>query len=404
VTRDSTPGTGPSNPVEAERSVGVHPLIALSVLNHVAFSGARVCLTLSALHLQASTFVVGALLALLGVLPMLLAVAGGRWVDRIGARLPMILGTGLVIAGTLAPAAWFSMPMLALACMVIGVGYLPFHLAIQKLISQAGPIERRRHNLSLMAIGFSVSAFLGPTITGFLIDGIGHRAAFGVLALLPIISIIWMRWMGARLQHRPLASAPSPSPTARLRDLLSTPELRRLYMVVALISSAWEVHQFLVPLYGASKGLSASTIGLILGAYAIASLVVRVITPIFLMNVREWTVISASLIVAVAVYVAYPFFDQLEALFILSFVLGLGLGVSQPMTMSILARVAPPERLGEATGLRLTLVFGTQTALPLAFGALGGVFGVGILFWGMAMLVAGGLMGVLRANRGTPPT
>jgi hypothetical protein len=32
------------------------------------------------------------------------------------------------------------------------------------------------------------------------------------------------------------------------------------------------------------------------------------------------------------------------------------------------------------------------------------VFGVGILFWGMAMLVAGGLMGVLRANRGTPPT
>ncbi|MCX7201523.1 MAG: MFS transporter, partial [Burkholderiales bacterium] len=260
MTRDSTPGTGPSDPVEAERSVGVHPLIALSVLNHVAFSGARVCLTLSALHLQASTFVVGALLALLGVLPMLLAVAGGRWVDRIGARVPMILGTGLVIAGTLAPAASFSMPMLALACMVIGVGYLPFHLAIQKLISQAGPIERRRHNLSLMAIGFSVSAFLGPTITGFLIDGIGHRAAFGVLALLPMISIIWMRWMGARLQHRPLVSAPSPSPTARLRDLLSTPELRRLYMVVALISSAWEVHQFLVPLYGASKGLSASTI------------------------------------------------------------------------------------------------------------------------------------------------
>ena len=98
MTRDSTPGTDPSDSVEAQRAVGVHPLIALSVLNHVGFSGARVCLTLSALHLQASTFVVGALLALLGVLPMLLAVAGGRWVDRIGARVPMILGTGLLIA------------------------------------------------------------------------------------------------------------------------------------------------------------------------------------------------------------------------------------------------------------------------------------------------------------------
>lgn len=389
-----------SDPLDPEPPIGVHSLIGLSVLNHVGFSGARVCLTLSALHLQASTFVVGLLLALLGVLPMLLAVTGGRWVDRIGARVPMMLGTGLLIAGTCAPAASMTMPMLALACMVIGVGYLPFHLAIQKLISQAGPVEKRRHNLSLMAIGFSVSAFLGPTITGFLIDGIGHRAAFGVLAALPLVSIIWMRIMGKRLPHRSHATVASQGPSARLRDLLSTPELRRLYWVVALISSAWEVHQFLVPLYGASKGLSASTIGLILGAYAIASLVVRMIVPIFLMNVREWTAIAVALAVAVLVYLAYPFFDQLESLFVLSFVLGLGLGVSQPMTLSILARVAPPERLGEATGLRLTLVFGTQTALPLAFGALGGVFGIGLLFWGMAILVGGGLVGVLRAARG----
>lgn len=400
MTDAPSPDTRRADLPDPEPPIGVHALIGLSVLNHVGFSGARVCLTLSALHLQASTFVVGLLLALLGVLPMLLAVSGGRWVDRIGARVPMMLGTGLLIAGTCAPAAWLSMPMLALACMVIGVGYLPFHLAIQKLISQAGPVEKRRHNLSLMAIGFSISAFLGPTITGFLIDGIGHRAAFGALAVLPVVSIIWMRIMGRRLPHRSQATVASQAQSARLRDLLNTPELRRLYMVVALISSAWEVHQFLVPLYGASKGLSASTIGLILGAYAIASLVVRMIVPIFLMNVREWTAIAVALAVAVVVYLAYPFFDQLESLFVLSFVLGLGLGVSQPMTLSILARVAPPERLGEATGLRLTLVFGTQTALPLAFGALGGVFGIGMLFWGMAILVGGGLVGVLRAARG----
>ena len=91
--------------------------------------------------------------------------------------------------------------------------------------------------------------------------------------------------------------------------------------------------------------------------------------------------------------------DELESLIALSFVLGLGLGVSQPMTLSIMARSAPASRLGEATGLRLMLVNGTQTVLPSAFGALGGVIGIGGLFWGMAILLGAGLVGVGRAVR-----
>jgi MFS family permease len=192
---------------------------------------------------------------------------------------------------------------------------------------------------------------------------------------------------------------PDTSTKIRIRDLLSTPELRRLYVVVALISSAWDVHQFLVPLYGARIGLSASGIGLILGAFAIATMVVRMVVPLFLMDVSEWKAILAAMAIAGVVYAIYPSFSSLEALIALSFVLGLGLGVSQPMTLSIMARSAPASRLGEATGLRLMLVNGTQTVLPSAFGALGGVIGIGGLFWGMAILLGAGLVGVGRAVR-----
>jgi cyanate permease len=247
-----------------------------------------------------------------------------------------------------------------------------------------------------MAIGFSVSAFLGPTSAGFLIDGLGHRFAFGVLALLPLTALWWLRRLRDRLPGGRVA-APVAGQTLRIRDLLSTPELRRLYIVVALISSAWDVHQFLVPLYGARIGLSASGIGLILGAFAIATMVVRMVVPLFLMDVSEWKAILAAMAIAGGVYAVYTSFTSLEALIALSFVLGLGLGVSQPMTLSIMARSAPASRLGEATGLRLMLVNGTQTALPTAFGALGGVFGIGVLFWGMAALLAAGVGGVGRA-------
>lgn len=380
------------------KPLGIRALIGLSILNHVAFTGVRISLTLSALKLEVPTFRVGLLLSLFSFLPMLLSISGGRWIDRIGPRWPMLLGTGVVSLGMMLPGLWLSVPTLEACAVLVGLGFLPFHLAIQKLISQLGEPEERRHNLSLMAIGFSVSAFIGPIVAGFLMDGIGHRFTFAVLSLLPMVAFFWIRQVRARLpDHRDLP--PEPQQSLRVLDLLATPELRRLYIVVALISSAWDVHQFLVPLYGARLGLSASGIGLILGGFAIATLVVRMIVPLFLMDVPEWRAILVAMAVAAGVYACYPAFTTLESLIGLSFVLGLGLGVSQPMTLSILARSAPASRLGEATGLRLTLVFGTQTILPSGFGALGGVFGVGVLFWGMAGLLGAGLLGVGRAVR-----
>jgi hypothetical protein len=58
--------------------------------------------------------------------------------------------------------------------------------------------------------------------------------------------------------------------------------------------------------------------------------------------------------------------------------------------MSVLHRVSPPDRIGEAAGLRMTLINGTQTFLPTTFGAFGGLFGLSAIFWGMALLIGGG--------------
>lgn len=383
------------------RPPGIRTLIGLCVLNHVAFAASRVTLTLAALHLQTSTFGVGLMMSLFSVLPMLLALAGGRWVDRIGARFPMLLGSFMLACGLLLPVLTLQQWMLDLAAVVIGVGFLPFHLALQKLISQLASGEERRHNLSLMTIGFSVSAFLGPISSGFMIDGFGHRAAFAVISVLPMAALLWLYRLRHRLPDR-RGEPPQEIPTRDVFDLLRTPELRRLYLVVSLISAAWEVHQFLVPLYGAQAGISASGIGLILGGFSIATLVVRLVVPLFLMDVPEWRAILVALGISALVYAVYPACSTLESMIGLSFLLGLGLGVSQPMVLSIMARSAPAERLGEATGLRLTLVYGTQTALPSAFGAMGSLFGVGALFWGMAALLGSALIAVGRTVGKSP--
>ena len=81
-----------------------------------------------------------------------------------------------------------------------------------------------------------------------------------------------------------------------------------------------------------------------------------------------------------------------------AFALGLGLGMSQPMVLSLIHTAAPAGRAGEAVGVRATLVNFSQTAMPLMFGVLGATLGMAPVFLSMAMLLAGGSWYVRRTR------
>jgi hypothetical protein len=76
----------------------------------------------------------------------------------------------------------------------------------------------------------------------------------------------------------------------------------------------------------------------------------------------------------------------------MSFTLGLGLGAAQPTVMALLSTHAPPGRMGEVTGVRMSLLQTMAVAVPLAFGALGTGIGLVPVFWGVgACLATGGV-------------
>jgi MFS family permease len=75
---------------------------------------------------------------------------------------------------------------------------------------------------------------------------------------------------------------------------------------------------------------------------------------------------------------------------LLSFTLGLGLGAAQPMVMALTHRITPEGRVGEALGLRTTLMNSGQVALPLLFGALGAAVGLTTVFWSVAIFLGAG--------------
>ena len=136
-----------------------------------------------------------------------------------------------------------------------------------------------------------------------------------------------------------------------------------------------------------------------MGSFAIAIFAVRLLLPLVIRHVTPWSVISAALLISAAVYCAFPFFTSVPLLVALSCTLGLGLGCSQPIVMSLLYNTSPPGRQGEAVGVRTTVMNASSTALPLASGALGAAVGMGPVFWAMAALFGAGAYFVNRRRR-----
>ena len=363
-------------------------LIALGIANHVVLAGNRVAVTLNALHLGASTAVVGVLLALYAFLPMLCAVAAGRFSDRVGVRRPMLLGSLALAAGASLPAMLPGFPALFASATIVGVSFMLFQVATQNATGEMGGPVQRAHNFSLLALGYSVSAVLGPLITGFTNDHGSYALAFAVLALVPLVPAAILG--AGRLALPGLHAARAAKPGGGALALLMHRQLRRVFFVNVLLAVGWDLHTIVIPVYGASLGLSASQIGMILAAFAAATFVIRFSMRWILLRFTEHQVLTIALVTAGIVYLLFPFSASAPTLMALSFALGLGLGMSQPMVMSLLHSHAPPGRMGEAAGVRMSLVQSMAVAVPLTFGALGATVGLTPVFWSVGVCLATG--------------
>lgn len=366
-------------------------LIPLGIANHAVLAGSRVTVSLDALSMGASPFTVGVLIALYAVLPMLLAVAAGRFSDRVGMRRPMLIGTTGIAIGAALPVAFAGMPALFASAAIVGAGFMIFQVAAQNATGELGGPAERARNFSLLALGYSISGFIGPLCAGFGIDHFGFAETFALLALVPFVPL------GALASGRLALPRAQPrivgAHRGGVRALLRHRLLRRALAINALFAVGWDLHTVFVPIYGEQIGLTASAIGLVLSTFAAATFAVRLSMPLLARRFTEQHVLTAALFVAGAVYLAFPFARSAPTLMALSFSLGLALGTGQPMVMALLHTHAPPGRLGEAAGVRMSLVNSMAVAVPLAFGALGASVGLAPVFWSVgACLATGGLL------------
>ena len=360
----------------------------LTILPHVGFAGARVTLSLFALHLGATPLTVGIIISLIAVVPMVFSARWGRSIDRTGVYKPMLLGTTLVLAGLLLAFALPRIETLFAVSVLAGSGFMLYHICVNQAAALVGRPEDRTRNFSVLALAFSTSGFVGPVTAGFAIDGIGHRNTFLLCAgfIAVTLLLIYHRRHLISRHHQAAARAPE----KRSGSLLRIPALLRVFIVSGLLSMCWDLYTFVMPIHGSSIGLSASTIGLVLGSFGSAIFVFRLILPWIVRRLDERRLLLYAMVLTGCMLALIPLTQSTPLLMAVSFVLGLGLGGTQPIIMAMLYEKAPPGRGAEAVGMRTQLLNVTQAGIPMIFGALGAWMGMAPVFIVMgAALLAG---------------
>ena len=141
----------------------------------------------------------------------------------------------------------------------------------------------------------------------------------------------------------------------------------------------------------------ASAIGMVLAMFAAASFIVRIVMPRLVERFSEEQVLTGSIFIASATYMLFPLVESGLVLAAIAFLLGLGTGCGQPLTLMMIYARAPEGRSGEALGLRMAINNLTHLVVPLFFGALGSAFGVTPVFLANAMML--GVGGMISRRR-----
>ena len=383
-------------------------LIFAQICLHACMAGTRLAAPLLALKQGYSPAAVGLLLALFALTQVFLALPAGRFADRNGLKRPIRYSVLAAVAGAGAAVAFPVFPVLCLSALLTGGATGAAVISLQRHVGRAasGPVQLRQV-FSWLSIGPAFSNFLGPFAAGLLIDHagsapnslFGYRVAFLLMAVLPLGS--WFLVRSTRELPPLLVAGAGKRPKAW--DLLREPMFRRLMLVNWFLSSCWDVHTFVVPVLGFERGISASVIGSILGAFALAAAAVRLLMPLVAAHLKEWKVLAGAMLVTALLFGIYPFMRSALGMGICSVILGLALGTVQPMIMSMLHQITPEARHGEALGLRLMAINASSVAMPILFGSAGAIGGVAVVFWATGAMVGFGSRAAWLLKAGQAP-
>jgi len=338
---------------------------------------------------------------------------GGWWADRVGRKLPLLIGlTGVAAALLVYPLLGEPRPMLAVR-FLHGMGSALVTPAALAYLGDASLSTSRGRTMALYGVVYGMSGLIGPPLAGWLRDRMGYAAVFlGLSALMLTAALV----AGAKIRGGGISSSERPASRIPWRSLL------RFGLSVSFLAAfCWMFMMgtllVFLPLIGEERGFTAARTGMLFGGFALAATLVQA-SPLGRLSDRwgRFPLIALGLtLIAVALLVlsvSHHWGQMMGGMALY----GLGFGLLFPAMSALVVDETTPETRGKASGIFMAMISlgmiagsgmaGWMDQWYRAAGVHPFQFATMVVSLGLLWTVAGGLMvrrlRSARMNRNTP--
>ncbi|MCE9680917.1 MFS transporter [Halomonas alkalisoli] len=385
---DSPPRTAPDR--SAIRNLVMVCIGLTSVF--VAQTMLLLAVPLRALELGASPSLVGVILSAPYLLPLMFAIPLGGIVTRIGPQKVFFIGAiGMMIGPWMSLLAPTFGGLLATQ-ITIGLAHVVMVIAAQSVVAGLGRGRALERYFGWYTMCLSGGQLIGPLLAGRMIDTLSMGWVFATIGAIPAIGLVSSCFFVGNARHghtTPRSLLGYRAQASLLRDNIG---VQMSIAVTVAVLFALGAHAAFLPVYLEELTFSATLIGVLVSLRAMSAMLIRPIMPqlIQALGGRARTMITS--VAAVAMGLMWTgMTGSVVVLAILAILVGLGSGISQPLSMVILAEHVQPEQRSSALGMRLMGNRGAQVLAPLVLGVMAELVGFTLTF----LLAGAALLAVL---------
>jgi MFS family permease len=343
---------------------------------------------------QAEAWLLVLLTAVFALPALIAAVPAGRATDRWGGS-RMALGGSLVCALGIAIALLLpGLAFLLVASAVVGLGNLMSMVGQQTFVAHAS-----RGRPTEGAFGFlSATASAGQAVAPLLVTIVAALGSVNtnVPNTSPALTVCLVLCLLGVSVYKPMRTAeriwacglPRSPATGRSAGRVPIAKVWPAIVVSGFVLVAMDLLYTFVPVWGLQHGVSTVAIGFLLSLRAIVSMASRIGLGRLVGRFGRRNLLAVSTALSCVAFACFPHVGFIGAA-VLMLILGIGLGVPQPLTMSWSVALTEPVHHGAVLGLRLSANRLAQITVPLAVGALAAPFGSASVFYTKAALMAG---------------
>ncbi len=375
-------------------------LLFICIVAAVHFAGATMPRLLIPLHLSnlgATPEITGLVVSTYALFPLFIALPGGVFIDRLGARVTILVGCG--IEGLSAYLLIFHPTILAVtvATMLAGVANVLVVVASQSYVAAIGTDRSRANDFAVFGFATAAGQLVGPLLGGLVSDILGRTVAFAGVGIAGLAAALISRRLpasGARhVSGGKGAVAATEKPRELLRvagRLLRDPRAQMSIIISGCALGAFSINTSFYPVFLQSIGYSDGAIGLLGSVRQMSALIVRPALGYLVGSLGARRTVQGVLLIGAVAIGATPFAVALAPLLFLAGLGGTTTALTQPISMIMMAEGADERHRGLAMGLRLTGNRFVQFVGPVALGMVVGYLGLAWSFFGAAAVLVTG--------------